>query len=392
MSAAIYGTEVSRCVAAVGGSDDTLFVVGTQKLRGNNEVHLVAHDRDRHALTNKAVWTHHPEIWDLQPCPGDGRLLATVYNPSTGGADYGGAVWRIPGGISAAEAAASASAALDRAPLESVASLVGLVGKAQCVRWNEARPGMIATVDEAGVKTWALDAAGGKVECTASGAVGEGRNPAGGAWDPNDPEAFAVAIGSALCVWDMRSMQRAQSVEGAHALQVRDVDYNPRRPHVLCTAGDDGKIRLWDMRSHEAPLEELAGHSHWVWRAQFNPVYDQLIISASSDATVRLWRDAPHSSAADDGFSGGGGVGVDEDSVLLGSFGRGSASAGGSGAGAGAGAGSPTGEVCCYDDHEDSVYGAVWSVADPWTFASLSYDGRLALNTVPRAEKYRILL
>ena len=45
-----------------------------------------------------------------------------------------------------------------------------------------------------------------------------------------------------------------------------------------------------------------------------------------------------------------------------------------------------------YDDHEDSVYGAVWSAADPWTFASLSYDGRLALNTVPRAEKYRILL
>jgi hypothetical protein len=38
MSAAIYGTEVSRCVAAVAGSDETLFVVGTQKLRGGNEV------------------------------------------------------------------------------------------------------------------------------------------------------------------------------------------------------------------------------------------------------------------------------------------------------------------------------------------------------------------
>jgi hypothetical protein len=75
MSAAIYGTEVSRCVAAVGGSDDTLFVVGTQKLRGANEVHLVAHDRDRNALVNKAVWAHHPEIWDLQPCPGRGGCI-----------------------------------------------------------------------------------------------------------------------------------------------------------------------------------------------------------------------------------------------------------------------------------------------------------------------------
>jgi hypothetical protein len=63
MSAAIYGTEVSRAVAAVSGSDDTLFMVGTQKLRGHNEVHLVAHDRDRHALHCRAVYTHHPEIW-----------------------------------------------------------------------------------------------------------------------------------------------------------------------------------------------------------------------------------------------------------------------------------------------------------------------------------------
>ena len=55
MSAAIYGTEVSRCVAAVGGSDDTLFVVGTQKLRGANEVHLVAHDRDRNARQQGGV-------------------------------------------------------------------------------------------------------------------------------------------------------------------------------------------------------------------------------------------------------------------------------------------------------------------------------------------------
>lgn len=400
MSAAIYGTEVSRCVAAVGGSDDTLFVVGTQKLRGNNEVHLVAHDRDRNALTNKAVWAHHPEIWDLQPCPGDSRLIATIYNPSTGGADYGGAVWRLPGGASATDvgsssstgSAAAAAAAVDRQPLESAASLVGLTGKAQCVRWNETHPGLLATVDEAAVKTWAIDAGGGKAECTASGAVGEGRTPAGGAWDPNDPEAFAVAVGNTLAVWDVRCMQCAQTVEGAHALQVRDVDYNPKRPHVLATAGDDGKIRLWDMRAHEAPLEELAGHSHWVWRARFNPVYDQLIISSSSDATVRLWRDAAHSSAAEEGSGVGGGSKDDDDSLILGAFGKAAGAGGGGGEGGEGGGGDFVGEVQCYEDHEDSVYGAVWSAADPWTFASLSYDGRLALNTVPRAEKYRILL
>ena len=45
-----------------------------------------------------------------------------------------------------------------------------------------------------------------------------------------------------------------------------------------------------------------------------------------------------------------------------------------------------------FDEHEDSVYSVVWSSADPWVFASLSYDGRLVINRVPRAEKYKILL
>lgn len=49
------------------------------------------------------------------------------------------------------------------------------------------------------------------------------------------------------------------------------------------------------------------------------------------------------------------------------------------------------GVIQCYDDHEDSVYVAEWSSADPWTFASLSYDGRLVVNQVPRNIKFKIL-
>ena len=44
-----------------------------------------------------------------------------------------------------------------------------------------------------------------------------------------------------------------------------------------------------------------------------------------------------------------------------------------------------------FDDHEESVYAAAWSGADPWTFASLSYDGRLVINNVPREAKFKIL-
>ena len=50
------------------------------------------------------------------------------------------------------------------------------------------------------------------------------------------------------------------------------------------------------------------------------------------------------------------------------------------------------GVIATFDEHEDSVYAVEWSTADPWVFASLSYDGRLVINRVPRAEKYKILL
>ncbi len=45
-----------------------------------------------------------------------------------------------------------------------------------------------------------------------------------------------------------------------------------------------------------------------------------------------------------------------------------------------------------YTDHDDSIYSISWSSCDAWCFASLSYDGRVVVNQVPAAEKYKILL
>lgn len=50
------------------------------------------------------------------------------------------------------------------------------------------------------------------------------------------------------------------------------------------------------------------------------------------------------------------------------------------------------GKVHTFDDHEDSVYGLAWSMTDPWLSASLSYDGRLVVNKVPKNIKYKILI
>jgi hypothetical protein len=50
------------------------------------------------------------------------------------------------------------------------------------------------------------------------------------------------------------------------------------------------------------------------------------------------------------------------------------------------------GLITMYETHEDSVYCAEWSSADPWLFASVSFDGRFILNHVPRETKFSILL
>ncbi len=106
-----------------------------------------------------------------------------------------------------------------------------------------------------------------------------------------------------------------------------------------------------------------------VWSAKYNQYHDQLILTSCSDGHVVLSCMAsissePHGNLLEDDDE------VDDD---------------------------PTDEaledgvIKTFDDHEDSVYCAEWSTADPWIFASLSYDGRLVINHVPRAVKFRIL-
>ena len=36
--------------------------------------------------------------------------------------------------------------------------------------------------------------------------------------------------------------------------------------------------------------------------------------------------------------------------------------------------------------------GVAWSHVEPWTFASVSYDGRIVVNQVPSQVKYKILI
>lgn len=45
-----------------------------------------------------------------------------------------------------------------------------------------------------------------------------------------------------------------------------------------------------------------------------------------------------------------------------------------------------------FEQHEESVYCVEWSAADPWIFASVSFDGRVIVSRIPKKYKYQILL
>ncbi|CAN6582404.1 unnamed protein product [Malus baccata var. baccata] len=148
----------------------------------------------------------------------------------------------------------------------------------------------------------------------------------GGAWDPHDMNAVAATCESSIQFWDLRTMK-------------------------YITAEDESGIHVWDLRKPKVPIQELPGHTHWTWAARYNPEYDGLILSSGTDSAVNLWFASPYNN--------------DESERLV---------------------DSPTRRIDpllnSYSDYEDSIYGLAWSSREPWIFASLSYDGRVVVESV----------
>ncbi|KAK6304264.1 hypothetical protein J4Q44_G00248500 [Coregonus suidteri] len=163
-------------------------------------------------------------------------------------------------------------------------------------------------------------------------------------------------------------------IENAHGQLVRDLDFNPNKQYYLASCGDDCKVKFWDVRNINEPVKSLEEHSHWVWSVRYNHSHDQLLLTGSSDSRVILSNMVSISSEPfghlvdDDDLSDGEDNHQDKKSKepLQDSI------------------------ISTFEEHEDSVYAVEWSSADPWLFASLSYDGRLVINRVPRALKYHI--
>ncbi|XP_021902585.1 WD repeat-containing protein DWA2 [Carica papaya] len=335
-----YGLKYqARCISDVkADTDHTSFLTGTLSLREENEVHLLRLSSGGTELVCEGLFSHPNEIWNLASCPFDQRIFSTVFST---GESYGAAIWQIP----------ELYGQLNSPQLERIASLDGHVSKINCILWwPSGKCEKLVSMDEENLFLWSLDCSKKAAQVQSKESAGMLHYLSGGAWDPHDVNAVAATCESSIQFWDLRTMKKVNSIDHAH---VRNIDYDIKKKHILVTAEDESGIHIWDLRMPKIPIEELPGHTHWTWAVKCNPEYEGLLLSSGTDSTVGLWLT---------GTSSGDQL-TSESSVE-----------------------SPRRRVnpllTSYSDYEDSVYGLAWSSREPWIFASLSYDGRVVVESV----------
>ncbi|XDB53550.1 hypothetical protein AB1E18_007067 [Capra hircus] len=380
----IYGLEFqARALTPQTAETDAIrFLVGTQSLKYDNQVHVIDFD-DENNIISKTVLLHQAgEIWHISASPADRGVLATCYSQAADSKVVTcAAVWRMPaelepGGQESPEDAASPAHALELLCLLEPAAR----GSTACVAWEPAGDGKrVVSLADSHILLWDLEGSSSQATLASSASL-EGKGQlkfTTGRWSPHhNCSQVATANDTAIRGWDTRTMSQIYCIESAHGQLVRDLDFNPNKQYYLASCGDDCKVKFWDTRNVAEPVKTLEEHSHWVWNVRYNHSHDQLVLTGSSDSRVILSNMVSISSEPfghlvdDDDLSDQEERRLEEksqeppqDSV-----------------------------IATYEEHEDSVYAVDWSSADPWLFASLSYDGRLVINRVPRALKYHILL
>ncbi|KAJ1734559.1 Protein tssc1 [Coemansia biformis] len=396
----VYGIERhTLCLAAVAGdSARNRFVLGTLGITEPCEIHLVDFDDDEGALRS-LVYKHPRGVRALAAAPWDPAQLLVVGS----GAGASGAA---PAELVALPDVPAGTFPSPEAPEQPTTLVAGLGDAASeqpaphaVVCHPAAHCREAATVSSTGVRVWDFAQAGPQASHAILAARHAMDEIEAAAWNPTAAAQLATADGMCVRTWDMRAEPRSQqtmAIEYAHSGKVRSLDYNPNLPYILATGGDDGSVRVWDARSPAAALLDIANHTHWVYSVAFNPNHDQLLLTAGADGLVNLESVVSVSSAQVVAGMAAASIGERPQSPARGGSPQPAGDSGSDGGRSGAeddGIGRATdGLVVQLDDHETSVYAARWSAADPWVFASLSFDGRMVINTVPQSEKFKILL
>nr|CAH0100734.1 unnamed protein product [Daphnia galeata] len=349
----IYGLDFqarSLC-AQYGETEMVRFLIGTQSLKSENSIHCVEYDEES-VLVSKFVYPHPlGEIWQTNAHPNQADVVGTVHKGSN---------QKMSATIYKMSPVPNIGQSIDSLDSTSHGQLEVLA---------------IVTVNtDSRINVWDFSSEGRVQNEVHSEPLVKTHNQVTAAnWSPHHgTNQIAVAMETNLQIIDLRSINKGSiyNIENAHNEPIRDLDFNPNRQYYMATCGDDGCTKFWDVRNISSPVLNRHDHYHWVWQVRYNVFHDQLVLTAGSDARVVLTSAASLSSEpfgklmSDDKDN-------DEDDDVR----------------------SPLadGVITAYEEHEDSVYSVAWSSADSWTFASLSYGGRLLIHRVPRSLKHSIL-
>lgn len=391
----------ARALAAQRGSAKHRFLVGTCSLHDANELCVLEFDEEQGQLNAVSLYAHPDQVWALETSTQDPSLVVTSRQSQQQSSLSGVTLWRMP----------ATANAVEKADLVEVAAVTRPVEKesyAHSIRWHPGSRDALLVCEDYDVSVYSIDEStvtcAGKLTLPRVQQQQQQQQPGESelswvgtgtaTWDPMAGSSSAAAAhGPHVILFDTRSMAAgptAQILNAHGGGAVRDLDYNPNKAHVLLTCGHDRSCKVWDLRSTKAPIKVLSGHSHWVSCCRYNPCHDQLLLTGGCDQLVNLWRATSVSSAAS-------GLSLADAAPTPRSRSR-SNSDGGTAPFPPGSPSSPTGDapdakVRCMDQHhEDSVYAVAWGGADAWVHASLSFDGRVVLDHVPSAEKYKILL
>lgn len=376
-SPVIYGLEFqARALSAQNAETDVIrFFVGTQSLKFENQIHQLDYDEENNSVV-KTVYLHGAgEIWHLSTSPSDSDLLSTCYNQITsdGKCEMRGAIWRLPANKlgSGADDSSSSFPALE---LVTDLDLKESIGEFKNILWEPSSGKRLISLIDSSFHLWDFGNISKPVQSYLLPDQKGKQKFTNASWNPHhNCNILAAAIDTSVRSWDIRSMQPCWSIENAHGQLVRSLDFNPNKQYYLASCGDDCQTKFWDVRNVKGALLVLSDHSHWVWCVRYNSSHDQLVLTSSSDSRVILSRAAsvssePFGHLIEDDIDENNEKDKSSEKCI------------------------PDGVISMYEEHEDSVYAVEWSPVDPWLFASLSYDGRLVINKVPRSEKFRILL
>lgn len=364
----IYGLELQgRALSAVVGDPENIsFMVGTQSLKSENFVYIVTLDEDTGQL-NKRVLKHSAgEVWCLDPSPTDPGLFVSTYGEKNKMSwRKRAAVWSIPNSKDTVEGEEGSIPAVE---LVTDLSKVGSDGEMVGAWFQPTDSSKLCLAVGDKVCLVSLEQGNPVVVWESQHTVRGQTRIETASWNPHRGcHQVSTVCGSQIISWDTRTGEKSWHITVNSGSAVRSLDFNPNRQYYLASGGDDGSISIWDTRQPSQPLTSSRQHSHWVWSVRYNTFHDQLLLSSGSDSRVLLHSQAslssePFKQTLEEEEDKGTPEKILEDGLIQ-----------------------------TFYDHEDSVYTAEWSTADPWTFASLSYDGRLVIGHVPRSVKYKIL-